>query len=201
MSFTTPNSRCTTRGTRRTRIQRRRRTSLGKLIHRKVFAIHGVAKICTLIIMTMSSPNYFRKIASLLTWNPSDTHISRPIPLTIPNDSLIGSHSSAQLHIKLSVTVGRSTFTPKLLLLLQRSPPHLIHPSLDRHHLPPERYPDPISRFAIIHFPDRQTDRQMGRWDWRQLCTKNTYGHALWIVKRRAKNTIFTAYSIHLNVL
>ena len=40
------------------------------------------------------------------------------------------------------------------------------------------RYTDPISRFAIIHFPDRQTDRR----DRRQLCTKSAYAHALWIV-------------------
>jgi len=36
------------------------------------------------------------------------------------------------------VTMGRPKFTPKLPLLLRRSPPHLIHSSLDRTHSPSE---------------------------------------------------------------
>jgi len=37
---------------------------------------------------------------------------------------------------------------------------HLIHLSLDnRPHSHPKQHPDPISRFATVHFPDRQKDR------------------------------------------
>jgi len=48
---------------------------------------------------------------------------------------------------------------PKLPLPFRRSPPHLIHPSLDRptHHS--KRHPDPISRLPTIHPSVRQTDR------------------------------------------
>jgi len=62
--------------------------------------------------------------------------------------------------------------------------PRLIHPSLDpTHHR--KRHPDPISRFATIHFPDTQTNRSH-RWDRRQLDCINAY--ALYIDReRRAK--------------
>jgi len=73
------------------------------------------------------------------------------------------------------VTMGRPKFTPKLPLPLRRSPPHLIHlPSTDpTHH--PKRHPDPISRFAIIHFADRHTDGPCSvpcsvPWALRSLC-------------------------------
>jgi len=42
--------------------------------------------------------------------------------------------------------------------------PHIIHPSLDRPHLPPETASDTFSHFATIHFPDRHIDRQRDRW-------------------------------------
>ena len=42
--------------------------------------------------------------------------------------------------------------TPKVLLPLRRWPPHLIHSYLDRPHSPSQRHPDPLSRFATIHF-------------------------------------------------
>ena len=54
----------------------------------------------------------------------------------------------------------------------------LIHPSVDRPHLPPKQHPDSVSRFSTIHFPDRSTDRR-GR---RQTCTKSAYAHANMIV-------------------
>jgi len=50
------------------------------------------------------------------------------------------------------------------------SSPRLIHPSLDRPNSPLKRHPDPISRFATVHFPD--TDRQTGRWDRRQSISR-----------------------------
>jgi len=59
-------------------------------------------------------------------------------------------------------------FTLKLPLPLRRLPPHLIHTFLDHPSHHPKRHPDPISRFATVHFPDthrqtdRPTDRQMG---------------------------------------
>jgi len=51
----------------------------------------------------------------------------------------------------------------KLPLFLRRSPPHLIHPSLDdpTHHS--KQYPDPISHFVTVRPPDRQTDRPTDR--------------------------------------
>jgi len=47
---------------------------------------------------------------------------------------------------------------PKTAPSLRRSPPHLIHPFLDRPHSPPQRHQDPISRFATVYPPDRPTD-------------------------------------------
>jgi len=60
----------------------------------------------------------------------------------------------AQLRNK--VPIGYNS-TPKLPFLLRRSPLQStwIHQSLNH----PKRHPDPISRFATVHFPDRQTDR------------------------------------------
>jgi len=62
------------------------------------------------------------------------------------------------------VTMGRPTFTPKLPLAFQRSPPPSNTPisqPTPTHH--PEQHPDPISHFATIHFADRPTDRQTDR--------------------------------------
>jgi len=36
----------------------------------------------------------------------------------------------------------------------------------------PRRHPDPISHFATVHLPDRQTNRSTDRWAKRQVCTK-----------------------------
>jgi len=77
------------------------------------------------------------------------------------------------------VAMGRPKFTPKLPLPFDDNHLH-IHQSFDRptHH--PKRRPDPLSRFATVHFLDNQTDRQMvrltdrltDRWSKRQTCTK-----------------------------
>jgi len=40
----------------------------------------------------------------------------------------------------------------------------LIHPSLYVPTHYPKRHLDPFSRFATVHFPDRQTDRHTHRW-------------------------------------
>ena len=53
---------------------------------------------------------------------------------------------------------------PKLPLPIQRSPPHLIDPSLDWSLSPPKWHSDRISCLATIYF------------------TKSTYAHALWIL-------------------
>ena len=52
---------------------------------------------------------------------------------------------------------------PKLPLPFDDNHPHLIHPSsTDPTHYP-KRHPDPLSHFATVHFPDRQTNRQTDR--------------------------------------
>jgi len=58
--------------------------------------------------------------------------------------------------------------SPKVLLPLQRSPPHLIHPSLDRPHSPPHT----ASRSNQHTF---QTDTQTDRWDRQQIYSNNAY--------------------------
>jgi len=64
--------------------------------------------------------------------------------------------------------MGRPKFTPNCPFPFDDYNPHLIHPSIDRPRSIPKRHPDPISRFATVHFPDthrqadRLTDRQMG---------------------------------------
>ena len=40
------------------------------------------------------------------------------------------------------------------------TPSNSLHSSRGRPHSPPKRHPDPISRFATVHPPDRPTDRQ-----------------------------------------
>ena len=80
------------------------------------------------------------------------------------------------------VTIGHPKFIPKTVPSSSTitTPIWYTHPSTDptyhsKHH------PDPISRFAIIHFPDRQIDRQTDRQMDRQLCTKSAY--ALFIIR------------------
>ena len=63
----------------------------------------------------------------------------------------------------------------KLPRSLQRAPPHLIHPSFDRLHSPPKRHPDPVSRFATVHTPDRHTHRQTDTWGRRQVYSRSAY--------------------------
>jgi len=69
-----------------------------------------------------------------------------------------------------SVTMECPTFAPKTAPSLRRFPSPSNTPIVDRPYSYPDRHPDPISRFATVHPPDRQTDRQMGYR--RQVCTK-----------------------------
>jgi len=56
-------------------------------------------------------------------------------------------------------SLGRPN-SPKLPLPFDDDHPHLIHPPSTDPTLHPKQHPDPISRFAIVHFADRQTDRR-----------------------------------------
>jgi len=111
---------------------------------------------------------------------PSNSPIPPPTPLTTPNEAR-SIHALPHNYASKSqlVTMGRCKFTRKLPLSLRRSPPHLIHPSLDRPTRHPKRHPDPLSRFATIYFPDGQTDRptdtETDRWERRQVSKKSAY--------------------------
>jgi len=61
------------------------------------------------------------------------------------------------------VTMGHPKFHPKTALPFRRSPPHLIHPSSTDRTLSSQRHPNPLNRFATVHFADRQTDRPTDR--------------------------------------
>jgi len=94
---------------------------------------------------------------------PSNTWMPWVTLLTTPNNSSITVHIPHNYATKAPlVTMGWPKCTPKLPLTLRRSTPQQIHPSLNWPHWPPKRHLDPISRFATIHFMDRQrqTDRQ-----------------------------------------
>ena len=69
------------------------------------------------------------------------------------------------------ITVGRPQIHPQncLCFPFDDNYPHLMHQSLDRRHSPPETQPDPLSRFATVHIPDRQI------WSRRETCTKSAY--------------------------
>jgi len=59
--------------------------------------------------------------------------------------------------------------------------PHLIHPSLDRPHSPPQttsRSNQPCCHNTLYW----QTNRQTNRWVRQQLCTNSAYAHTLWMV-------------------
>ena len=62
----------------------------------------------------------------------------------------------------LATTMGRPTFTPKLVFIYLRSPPHLIHPSLDRRHSLSQtasRSNQPFCHNTLCGPTDRSTDR------------------------------------------
>jgi len=72
------------------------------------------------------------------TWTPSNTWMPGVTPLTIPNDSSIAAHTSAQLSNKVpSGYNGMPQIHPQNCPFPSTiTTPHLIHPSLDRHHSP-----------------------------------------------------------------
>ena len=96
------------------------------------------------------------------------TRMPNLTPLTTPNDILIGSQTSAQLCITCSIGFnGTPNCTPPKNCPFPFDYHHPIYTPIpvDPTHQP-KRHPDPISHFAIDHFPDRlrgrQTYRQMG---------------------------------------
>ena len=88
-----------------------------------------------------------------------NTSMPWPTPLTTPNDSSIGSHTSTQPCNKVSISYnGMPKFTPKMPLPFDDHYPHLIHSSLDRPHLPSQtasRSTQPFCHSTL----SRQTDR------------------------------------------
>jgi len=76
--------------------------------------------------------------APSFTNQPSPAHLhtvqTRPVHCNKPCPKSLGKSASPSP----LVTTGRPKFTPKTAPSLPRSPPHLIHPSLDRTHSPPQ---------------------------------------------------------------
>ena len=75
------------------------------------------------------------------------------------------------------VTVGCPTFSlpPKLPLHFDDLHTHLMHPSLERHHSPPQMASRSNQPFFTIHPLDRPTDRPTDRRASRQACTNSTH--------------------------
>jgi len=104
-------------------------------------------------------------------WTPSNSLISRPTSLTTPNDSSIGSRTSAKLRNKFLIGYNKM-----LHIYLQK----LTAPSLRRSPPPSTPIPRPTSlaiQAASRSNPqytiqtDRETDRPTDRWTRRQVCT------------------------------
>jgi len=89
----------------------------------------------------------------------------RPTPLTLPNDSLTGSHTSAQLCIKVPIDYnGMPQIHPQLPLPIPRKPPHLLHPFLDRPHSPPQTASGSAQPFCHNTLCRQTDDRPTDRW-------------------------------------
>jgi len=83
------------------------------------------------------------------------------------------------------VTMACPTFTPKIAPSLRRSPSHLIHPSLDGPHSPPQtasRSSQLFSHSTVFGQTDAQTDRRSRR----QVC-KNTRLRSIDYIATRLK--------------
>jgi len=98
-----------------------------------------------------------------------------PTTLITPNDSSIGSHTSTRLCNKIPISYNGvpQIHPPKLPLSLRRSPPHLIHSSLDWPHAPSQMAPgstEPCCHKTLSGHTDQPT--QTVRWD-RQQVSKN----------------------------
>jgi len=125
-----------------------------------------------ILLKPMGAKNPQNHPFSWATLTPSNTPIPRPTPLNTPNDSSITSHSSHNYTTKSPfITMKCPKFIPKygpypsMITTVSSNPP-----STDpTYH--PKWHPDPITRFATIHFPDRQTDR----WDIWQLDSMSAY--------------------------
>jgi len=111
---------------------------------------------------------------------PLHTSMLGPTPLTMPNDSSIGSWTSTQLCNKCPTGYNE---TPHIHPQNYPFPfddnhSHLIHPLLDRSHSPPQT----ASAQPFCH--DTLADRQTDRWSRWETCTISVYAR-----QRRIKNT------------
>jgi len=113
-------------------------------------------------------PNPTTAPSAWATWTPIYYTHTVTDPTHFPNDSSIAARTSAQLRNKFPIGYNG---TPKIHskncpFSFDDNHPDLIHSTDPIHHS--KRHPDPISCFAAIHFPDRQTetrthtDQQMG---------------------------------------
>ena len=89
------------------------------------------------------------------------------------------------------VTMGCPKFTPKTALPLWQSPPHLIHPSLDRPHSPSQMASgsnQPFCHSTLSGQTDSHIDRLTDRWDRRKLDSMTAYARHI-DRERHANNT------------
>jgi len=107
------------------------------------------------------------------TWTPHNTSVCGPNPPATPNDSSIGSRTSAQLpcHDAVGYNWAPQIHPQNCPLPFDDSHLYLIHPFSTDPNYHSKRHPDPFSRFTTVHFPDRQTDR----WARRQVRNKSAY--------------------------
>jgi len=91
----------------------------------------------------------------------SNTPMPGPSTLNTSNNSSISSCTAHNYATKSPfITMGQCKSPPKLPLPLQRSPPHLIHPSLDWPHSPSQtvsRANQPFCHSKLFRSTDRQT--------------------------------------------
>ena len=85
------------------------------------------------------------------------------IIITSPPQSHLGRVRRSRTTMQQSLHWLRHKFTSKLPFPFDDHHSHLIHPSSSDLTHYSKRHLDPVSRFAKVHFPDRHTDRQMGR--------------------------------------
>jgi len=98
------------------------------------------------------------------TWTPSNTWMPGVTPLTMPNDSSIGSRTSIQLHNKGPlVTMGRPKFTPQNYPFPSTISIPSNTPSLNRPDSPSQTASRSNQLFCHNTQTERPTDRQTGR--------------------------------------
>jgi len=111
------------------------------------------------------------------TWIPFHTSVPGPTPFTTPNDISIGSRTSTLLRSKGLIGYnGTPHIHPHYCL--ERSPPHLMHPSLYQPHSPPQMASgsaQPFCHNTLCGPTDWPTDRQTDRWSRRMFSTVSAY--------------------------